>query len=310
MVDQYVLVESGPSFTPLRFGLFTAADMPMVVPPGFGHGIQRVQPDCGPATTSVVIPCTGAPITGTPSGTEVVSVVGDTFRVYGWVPCAPVGYGDDLADLRRRAESVLTNGEARAVERTFWSGQTHHGGTVYPHLADDTELFAAPQGAHRVLRQLAADEVTTAAVDAVEALSLVEGTLGECYGGEGIIHVPRAALAQLDHFGVVRQVGEQLRTLAGNRVAAYSGGLYPAPDGTTPGAGEGWFYGTGSVQVLRGPIKNTGVSPAEIIGRTDNSTVFATYRDYSISFDCCLVAAQVALGGALSGAADGAGPAT
>jgi hypothetical protein len=298
MVDQYVLVDAGPSFTPLRFGLITAAEMPPVQPVGWGHGTQRLWPDCAPATSSVMIPCTGAPITGTPTATETVSLAADVFRVYGWVPCSPVGQGNDLEDLRRRAEALLTNGEGRAVEKVFWSGQTDHGGVVYPHLADDAQLDAAPQGAHTVLRQLAADVMTSGAVDAVEALSLVEGALGECYGGEGIIHVPRAAFAQLDHFGVVRQVGEQIRTLAGNRVAGYSGGVYPGPTGAEPAAGEGWFYGTGMVQVLRGPVRNSGVSPGEIIGRDDNTTVFLSYRDYSISFDCCLVATQVTLGGA------------
>lgn len=307
MVDQYVLVEAGPSFTPLRFGLLSAADMPTTQPAGWGHGVQRVWPDCGPATTSVVIPCSGAPITGTPSGTDVQSLSADVFRVYGWVQCSPVGWGNDLEDLRRRAEALLTNGEGRAVEATFWSGQTDHGGEVFPHLAADTELLGAQQGAHQVLRQLAADEVTTAAVDAVEALGLIEGALGECYGGEGIIHVPRAALAHLDHYGVVRQSGEQLRTLAGNRVAAYSGGAYPAPDGSTPPAGTGWFYGTGMVQVLRSQVRNTGAMPSEIIGRTDNSTVFLAYRDYSVSFDCCLIAAEVTLGGAIAGGTGGDG---
>lgn len=307
MVDQYLVVDAGPSFTPQRFGLLTAGELPPVQPEGWGHGVQRMWPDCGPASTSVMIPCTGAPITGTPSPTEVASLAADVFRVYAWVPCSPVGWGNDLADLRRRTEALLTNGEGRAVERVFWSGQTHHGGLVYPHLADDAQLDADPQGAHTVVRQLAADVQTSGTVDAVEALALVEGALGECYGGEGIVHVPRTALALLDHYGVARQSGEQIRTLAGNRIAAYSGGLYPGPTGAEPAAGQGWFYGTGMVQVLRSPIRNLGVSASEIIGRTDNSTVYVAYRDYSISFDCCLVAAEVTLGGAVSGAPDSAG---
>ena len=85
------------------------------------------------------------------------------------------------------------------------------------------------------------------------------------------------------------------RPLAGNRVAAYSGGLYPGPTGAPPAAGEGWFYATGAVQVLRGPVTDLGRQPGQMVGRDQNEIFYLTYRLYSVTFDCCLGTAQVEL---------------
>ena len=296
MPDQYTLVDVGPSFTPQRFGLLTAAELPQVLPEGWRHGTMRISPVCGPAGSTEVIPCSGTSGTpGEPLNDGVGAVASDVFRVYGWETCSPMGWGDDLAELRRRSELRLTNGAGRAIERVFWTGATDDGGTVFPHLAADAAEAALPQGASEVSRQMPAEEVTSTAVSSVRALGLLEGYLGECYGGEGIIHVPRAALAELDHQGVVRREGEQLRTLAGNRVAGYSGGAYPAPDGSTPAAGEGWFYATGMAQVLRGPVTNVGATPAETVGRAQNTFLYLVYQLVTVTFDCCLGAAQVDL---------------
>jgi len=297
MVDQYALVEGGPSFTPLRFGLLTAAELPATLPREWTHGTMRVTRVCGPASSTAMIPCSGTPVTGEPTGDGIDVWTEDVFRVYGWEPCSPVGFGDDLADLKRRAEQRLTDGEARAVERVFWTGHPTDGPatTVYPHLAADAVVSGLPQGAVTPTKQLAATEVTSSAVTPAEAVALLEGYLGECYGGEGVIHVPRAALALLDNAYVVRREGEQLRTLAGNRVAAYSGGAYPGPDGVAPGAGTGWFYATGAVQVKRGQLQDLGSQPGEIVGREQNTTLYLVYRLYSVTFDCCLAAAEVAL---------------
>lgn len=309
MVDAYTLIESGPAYTPLRFGLFSAASLP-ASSERWRMGIQRVQPPCLAASSLVALPCTGAPVTGAPSDDTVISQVSTVFRVYSWLPCAVPGWGNDLSDLRNRTQLMLTNGEARAVEAVFWTGETSDGGgPIYPHLQANADVFATAQGAHQVRLQQAADTLTSAPVDAVEAIMEIEAALADCYGGEGVIHVPRRALAQLDRFAVVRQAGQQLCTLGGNVVAAYSplaaGG---PPSGAAP-SGTGspqWFYGTGPVEVFRGPIQDYNVQPADFIGSDDNSTVYVVGRDYTITYDCCLVAAEAVLGGEVAGVAGAA----
>jgi len=301
MVDQLALVETGPSFTPLRFGLLSVAE-PVTSAERWRMGIMRRQPVCDGAASILMLPCppTGGPqvvptVTGSPN------IGANSFRAYAHVPCAPVGWGPNLDELKARAQAALTNGEGRVLESVFWTGSLDFGGgTFYPHLAANAPVSGAPQGAAQVLLQPpAATPVGSTAADPVIQLGELEQALAECYGGEGVIHVPRKALAQLDHDGVIHREGQQLRTISGNLVAGYSGGRYPGPDGSTPSAGNAWFYGTGAVQVYRGPIDEIGEVPAEFIGRVDNSTVYVVARDYLVTFDCCLIAVQATLEGAV-----------
>lgn len=309
MTNSYTLVETGPAYTPLGFGLFSAATLP-TSPDRWRQGIQRLGLPCFPASSLEAIPCTGAPPTGAPSTEEVISQASTPFWVYAWIPCAPIGWGPDAIELRQRTQTMLTNGEARAVERVFWTGTLANGaGPIYPHLQASADVFADVQGAHRVQLQRAATTLTSAPTDPVEALGLIEGKLADCYGGEGIIHVPRKALVELDNKAVVHKDGQQLRTLGGNLVAAYSplaaGG---GPTGGAPPASGSpqWFYGTGGAEVYRGPIEDFGVQPGGFIGRAKNETVYVVGRPYLVTFDCCLVAAQTTLGGVIEGTAGAA----
>lgn len=298
MPDQFALVEVGPSFTPQRYGLLSAAELPVALPADWLHGTVRLQRVCGPAMSYAVVPCTGAGMAPTGSGLPgegVTYPASDVFAVAAAEPCSPMGWGDNLAELRARAEQRLTDGEARAVERVFWTGATSEGSTIYPHLAADADVDAgSAMGAVTPQRQQAAEVVTSSAVSGTEALGALEGYLGECYGGEGIIHVPRSALALLSRENLIFRDGQQLRTMAGNRVAAYSGGAYPGPTGAPPAAGQAWFYATGMVQVLRTTgITDLGATPGETVGRAQNTFYYVVYRNYSVTFDCCLGAAQV-----------------
>ena len=316
MAESFVLIDAaGPSFTPLRYGILAVAERPTPADSKWLHGIVRDERFCGVPDSYPLLPCTGSPY---PEGglvpTDAEGIVfpeSDAFQVYAWLPCSPVGMGNDLERLRSRTRQALTDGAPRAVEPVFWTGETSiAGSTIYPHLASDVMVTGGPMGATgpHTVRQRAADEVTTAAVDITEAVGLVEEQLAECYGGEGIIHVPRRALAALDNAYLARREGDQLRTLSGNRIAAYSGeGVGNAPDGTTPAAGVRWIYGTGMAQVYSSPPKELGLVPGEFIGKADNTTVFVIAQNYLLTWDCCLVAAEVQFGGAASGAVGAAG---
>lgn len=297
MVDRYELIEAGPPFTPLQNGLLDAADLP-VNAGRWKNGLMRAMPVCAPAGSAEMVPC--PPVTGTPFSPTVTGaplLASDPFWVYAFAPCSPVGYGDDLADLRTRTESALTNGEARAVEHVVWTGQPTNGGTVHPHLAADGTVDASAMGANTVTRQTAATGVTSGATATVTALGLLEGALAECYGGQGVIHMPRLALPHFSNLGLLRRDGQQIRTWNGNLVAVYSSGDRHGPDGTEPAAGQTWVYATGAVQVYRSPIMDWGRQPAEFVGIRDNTTLYVAGRVYAVTWDCCHLAAQVNLGG-------------
>src|SRR5678815_564568 len=185
-------IVSGPRFTPLRFGLLSAAQFPEGDDPHWKGGAQ-FQPDACGADRSVAAFCiAGGPATGTPlklpTTTCAPASAAEPFTVYAFVDCAPPGWGDNLEDLVARATRQLDSGEGRAVERVFWTGQPDGGPMVFPHLAEDAATMADPGGAMTVELQSAATVLTGTGIDLVGGVAALEGALAECYGGEGVIH--------------------------------------------------------------------------------------------------------------------------
>lgn len=295
----WVLADAGPQFTPLRYGLLSAAQVIDQADPHWQAGVKFLPDPCGPDQSVVVHCVAGGPATGigkTPTVTGTPASAAEPFSVYAFTDCAPVGWGDDLGDLKARTSRALDRGEARAVERAFWTGAATSAGVVLPHLAEDTAVFANPDGAVQVELQSAAISVSGVPLGVVEAFGQLEGALASCYGGEGVIHVPAQAAAYLSHFNLATAQGPQLRTLAGNRVALYSSNSKTGPAGTDAAAGRAWFYATGAVVARRSPPKPLGVTPGDFVGKADNDTVYIVERTYVIDWDCCHFAAEVLLG--------------
>jgi hypothetical protein len=296
----WVLAEAGPGFTPLKFGLLSAAQVVDDPNPHWQGGVKMNPDPCGPDSSVVVHCVAGGPATGiakTPTVTGTPMTAAEPFSVYAFTDCAPVGWGDQLTELTARTQRALDRGEGRAVERAFWTGQATVGGTVLPHLAEDTAVMANADGALTVELQSAATVVSGVAVGVLEAMGLLEGALAACYGGEGVIHVPAQAVPYLAHHNLANAQGPQLRTLAGHKVAAYSSNSKEGPTGSAAGAGRAWFYATGAVVARRSPAKPLGVSPGDFVGKADNDTVYIVERTYVIDWDCCHLAVEVLLGG-------------
>jgi len=289
-------VETGPQYTPLRYGLLSAARS---VPDANGHWqngtLIRVDP-CEPAAVVTGAGCTTAVHTKVPTGTIGWSAA-QPFQVYGAVQCSPVGWGDDVAELERLATQHLTNGEGRAVEHAFWTGQAQDGGVIYPHLAADDEVLLDDMTPVAEL-QSAAVVVSGGPVGVMEGIQLLEGALAQCYGGEGFIHIPATAVARLSNVGVVREQGGQLRTLLGNTVVVYSSGDREGPDGSNPPAGQSWIYATGSVWYRRSPVKALGRRPGDFLARDKNTMFYVVERTYVVDWDCCHLAVLVEIPGA------------
>lgn len=301
---------AAPTRTPLPFGLLQAAQTPGFGSPHERNGVLVPVDYCGPAGVTYD-PCPAPPADMVSQGAQDW-VAGDPFTVYAWDPCSALSQYSEAQDRARRS---LLNGELRTVERLFWTGTISVSGAgtpvVLPHLAEDTEVLVtggpAATGAGTVL-QSAATVVTSAATDLVEALGLVEAQLAWCYGNQGVIHVPRSMGPQLAHSALVKQQGSQLVTVPnGNLVVLGSGYTGSGPTGAIP-AGSAWIYGTGAVTLRRSDIELPDIPTA--VDRATNDMVAIAQRTYSITWECCHVAAQVAGGGIPQGAINSAGPAT
>lgn len=290
-------VTASPVFTPLPYGLFSVVQEV----PGPDHwqaGVMHQPIPCASARTTIA-PCPVAgSLTKAPSATGMPVIGADPFTVYSYVECGPIGHS--TTEWERIALDTLIQGEERAVETTFWTGAVSTTGAplVVPHLAEDAEVVDS----NGAITQLAASPVTTGtAVDVVEAIGALEGALANCYGGVGVLHVPRAAIAHMSNKGLVHDDGTgRLRTVAGTLVAA--GGAYPgtSPAGANPGSGFAWFYATGAVQMYRSTASLTS-NFVEAVDTTENDLVLIAERTYVLTWDCCLFAAQVRLGGFDSG---------
>jgi hypothetical protein len=299
MVLMYQTVEP-PAFTPIDFGLLSVAEMDPNSTDGDQHwrnGVQYTPQFCGPALTTVAVCVTGG-INKPSSGGGLPTRGAGPFAVYGWLDCSPVGYTAD--EWRRQTTLALVNNEADAVENVFATGLVA-GGVVYPHLAANTTVADSSGGQYVQLQSAASVVVTGAGVDAVEGVGRLEGAIGACYGGTPVLHVPRAALADLSVKGLVIRDGNQLRTLGGSLVAAGTGYPGTAPDGSTPPSGTVWLYATGAVKIWRSNVELTGSNPADWIGRARNDQVLVAERTYVIGWDCCHFAVPVILGGAVAG---------
>ncbi len=280
-----------PTRVPLPYGLLTAAEPQEEADPHWQMGVRFRPVPCGPAGITLE-PCpsvTGGPNLS-PTAFGVDTRGAGTFSPYAFIDCSTVGF---IEEAEQMATAMLTAGEARAVEREFWTGEF---GTR-PHLAAN----AAVTGSDGVIEQTAATVITGAPVDVVEGLSLLEDGLASCYGNQGVIHATAKTLTHLKSENLVERDGPRLRSPSGHLFAIGCGYPGTGPDGTLPAGGHHWMYATGAVSVRRGPIVLPAPQFAQITDRRKNDVVQVAYRTYVIGWDCCHFAVLVRLGGLVEG---------
>lgn len=291
-------IVEGPAFSVLPYSLWDAIQHPAPDGPHWQNGITW-QDFCPQVPDTMYDECLtvtgsgGAPpaFPTLPAGGNVLSVNrGATpFTVYAEFDCSPIGL--DASGDRATAESALAKLESYSVERAFWTGQAGNQAVVWPHLAAnaqflDTNLI--------VLQNAATPVVTGTGVDVTDALGQLESQLAACYGGRGVIHIPRLALPTFVAWQLVHDEGGQLYTTAGNLVVP--GGGYPgtSPAGAAPAAGQSWIYATGQVFGYRSDVVIRRMP--ENFDRIENTVRAIAYRTYVIGYECCLIAAQIATG--------------
>lgn len=280
-----------PAFTSLSYGLWDAVQSRTIDNPHWQQGVTWVERcPTGDTTYDECLSVTG---TGGPPPEPAAKTgnVEQTYRgatpitVYTRFDCNPVGLGDAATV----AGDALARVEAQQVEAAFWTGTAGAQDVVFPHLAADTETLDAQD----VVLQTVATPVVTGA-DAAHALGELEAELADCYGGQGVIHVPRVAIPTLAAWNLLDERDGRLYTTAGNLVVAGGGYTGSSPAGAAPAEGTAWIYATGAVFGYRGDVQVR--SPRESIDRSVNTLSMIAERTYVIGFECCLLAAHIVLG--------------
>jgi hypothetical protein len=285
-----VLVDPIPR-TPLPYGLLSVAQSPVDSDDHRWRGGIRFETDtCGPA--SITTDSCAATGTGNKTPTDTwITKMAMPFTVYTLPVCATVGNYDNY---EARVVGALTAGEARAVEREFWTGE--HG--TLPHLASSDGVTGTGFDS-TVIEQQAATIITGAPVSVTDGIALIEQALATCYGNEGVIHIPAAVLPHMMARGLARVDGARLRSPGGHLIAVGSGYPGTAPDGSGPTASTVTIYGTGAVTLRRSSVEVTS-TPAQAVDRQKNDMILVAERTYAIAWDCCLFAQSVfTIGGTL-----------
>jgi hypothetical protein len=283
-----------PSTTPAPYGLLSAVDLRS---PSDSHWrLGTTWQDMCPQGGSVLETCyPSAPaVTGTSfrtSSTASRTNWGATaFTIYVEIDCsAPAFWDDKEAYVRAAFERV----EEWQLERIFWTGTA--GGVpnaALPHLASNAAVIEQGSGYTTTL-QLAASPVTGVALAPPVALGLLEDALGDCLlGVQGVIHVSNDIASTLAHEGLLMRDGPRLRTWNGNLVVVGNGYPRTGADGSDPGIGYGWMFGTGPIFAYRSDVTVL-LQNNSAITRSDNTVRATAERTYLLGYDCCLVAALV-----------------
>lgn len=266
---------AAPARQPGRFGLFSVtAEVPQPEL-RFQNGVEFDPVPCGPARgVSGACVDVGSVVIGDEEygaalrlGANIDTVSALPFAVYGWYDCSSLGrpIGEGLA----RAREHLAAGEERAVEQAI------HDGLLDNAPAFDTAVDLTPGGG----------------ASAVDGLGILEGFIGGEYGGVGVIHMPRQAVARLS--GQVSRQGQHLETRLGNLVAA--GGGYDLSQAAGLAGDTATFYAT-SIPVMRRSEVFTTPDQEHILNRNLNDVTAVAQRVYVIGWECVTVKVTVDIG--------------
>lgn len=263
---------TGPQSTPYSFGLFSAAQAVEEYASGLWEsGVTwKVNDRCStggiwPSVCTPVVPSnTKTRDTEVPDGAARAFVVFDNYAC--WAPT-------DINGAPDRARQRLAASEQASVERAVWTGV---GGNI-PALASDAATDLTP---------------STGAVTITQGIGLLEEALG-CLGGvEGVLHMPRRLVPPAQALYQFWRDGSVLRTMLGNRVAAYACSPNTGPDGQPAGENEAWIYATGPVKIWRSAVSVPG-TPGQWLDRSTNMYSVFAERVYLVMFDCPIVAVRV-----------------
>lgn len=260
---------TGAVKTPLQFGLFSTFSFRPA--DRWEQGVTWETGTCEPVDGIGSWACDpeddtlGLPknLTGGPG----VGGAASEFTVYGHFTCSPVGWSPAAAQAQADAHLLLRE-EAR-VEQAFWTGD----------LGNTPSLRGATV-------------VGTTAVSLQLGLAVLEQYVAEEYGGQGLIHMTRAAASLLAD-GSLTSNGGRLSTKLGTPVAAGAGYDGSGPAGEAATATTEYLYVTPPVFGYRTDPFTSSNNPGDLLDRATNDLYAVTERTYLLGFDPCGVAATL-----------------
>lgn len=146
-------------------------------------------------------------------------------------------WGFEERDFKGRAERLLENAKHKAMEAEFWSGtQAIASGWPNNYLTRASDLV---------------NETPGSVPSIARGFEILQQALAGCgFGGQGMIHVPVAAVPNLLN---VRRVGNLMLDMFDNIVVPGVGYPGTGPGGSSPAAGKTFMYATDLVMVREEP---------------------------------------------------------
>lgn len=235
---------------------------------------------CGQSSMGILDPCSGdeKPVAG---GSGAVSV--EPFTIFAGDACSSYGFAS--RDWKGRAARKLAACESKLIESELWRG----------------DLARASVWDNKYLASNDATIVTSSPATPLEALACLEQSLADCNcGGQGMIHATPQVITHWANEGRIRSEGGRLLTILGTIIVPGSGydGSGPA---ATPGgppvapSGSVWAYATGMVAIRLGPVTVIPDATSEAMDRATNFITVRAERVAAASWDCCQMAAEIAL---------------
>jgi len=252
-----------PPLEPHRFGLFSIANMPAVMPDRFEAGIEY-EPLWGGAAEGRVYACPAdAPDFVT------ISAETNTREVTPFVAVAAYecfSAARPIEEAEERARLYLLGGEERAVEAEILAGTSGHT-AMADEATDITPVPGTP-------------------VSLVTAFQLLEEQLYTNHASTPAIYMPKVLTARASYDDVVMRAGQGLETCAGTYVASGAGFNLntPKPDGAPDApAGSVYMFGSGRPTVYRSEVF---VQPDSnnYLDRKDNNVVILAQRSYVVTW--------------------------
>jgi hypothetical protein len=295
----------GPRLTPPTFGLLSVAEL-RGADTGDTHWQNGISfetecPNLDATAGTTYDECIA--VTGVGSPSPPTSKADNTnyrwrgatpFTVYSWFDCSPVG----LDQARNKARTALEKTESWQIERAFWTGRAAGTANIaFPHLAHSAAEIVDAQN---ILLQSPAVTGVSSYPASIgpwpiqQGLGIAEKLLGDCAGGQGVIHVPPQVLPKLAGAMAVTSRGAQLTTSNGNLLAVGSGYPGTGPGGQSVTQDAAWIYATGPVVVYRGDVRVSNFG-ADSLDRGENTMRLLAERTVLAAWDCCHFAVQINL---------------
>ena len=244
-------VVAGPQQTPPRVSLISSAELVPVEGSKWEGGFVADLDGHGGANVTPI--CDADPLT-----------LGDTGGAASFMPYALYAtnksstYGDDasIKEFYDKAQRKLLAGESSALEAILWSGYAG-AAALNPYLADGSGTYSNT-GGFECPDTIDTTAIASSANNVVDALAVLEQTMGEASAARGMVHIRPIAFHALVAADVVRREGNVWLSPLDNIVVPGRGYPGTGPAGQAVGATE-WMYGhPGIVQIRRSEIIRLG----------------------------------------------------